>query len=315
MQNVYLESRYSFPLAGGTHLFYLPDSITVPNPRRYELQVSLPEASFSLTNYAVRDGNNSLAVSYGNGDEQTIRLPVGNPSIDDVTELLDEELLHGWTAKYSLARNTLSFRNEDGSAPALSVDAEGTTCGPLLGLTPTIYRTGPPQALEGLGGVDLAGTSHFYIASNLRTNNRDPLTLQASNILAKVPITRAPNGIEKYRPPDADVFRLADRAVHYITVAVLDDQLRPVDFNGGGWSVTMSFQVVEQRSVEPPVDYRTLIHGPLGGAEDAPPDQRQDEHTGGPERAAVADSGAEQRGVRGDSGGGGGPGGPEQRGV
>ena len=46
-------------------------------------------------------------------------------------------------------------------------------------------------------GVTLAGTSSFYIKSDMRTLNRDPVSLGCSNIIAKIPITRSYNGVKK----------------------------------------------------------------------------------------------------------------------
>ena len=49
-----------------------------------------------------------------------------------------------------------------------------------------------------LDGVNLAGTSLFYIKSNMRTLNQDPVSLGYSNIIAEIPITHSYNGVEKY---------------------------------------------------------------------------------------------------------------------
>ena len=46
---------------------------------------------------------------------------------------------------------------------------------------------------------DPIGTQSFFVRGNLRTRNRDPVTLGYSSILAKVPITRSHNGVEKYQ--------------------------------------------------------------------------------------------------------------------
>ncbi len=68
--------------------------------------------------------------------------------------------------------------------------------------------------------VNLAGTSSFYIKSNMRTINGDPFSLGYSNIIAKVPITRSYNGVEKYQLPSFS-FAIRDRSVSYILIFVL----------------------------------------------------------------------------------------------
>ena len=87
-------------------------------------------------------------------------------------------------------------------------------------------------------GVNLAGTSSFYIKSDMRRLNRDPVTLRHSNIIAKIPITRSYNAIGKYQQLGFS-FAIRDRSVSYIIIYVLDDGMRPVSFNGGSWSLTM----------------------------------------------------------------------------
>ena len=47
-------------------------------------------------------------------------------------------------------------------------------------------------------GVNLTGISSFYIMYNMLTLNRDPVSLGYSNIIAKIPITRSYNRVEKY---------------------------------------------------------------------------------------------------------------------
>jgi hypothetical protein len=63
-----------------------------------------------------------------------------------------------------------------------------------------------------LDGVNLAGTSSFYIKSNMRTLNRNPVSLGYSNNIAEIPITRSYNGVEKYQQPDFS-FAIRDRSV------------------------------------------------------------------------------------------------------
>ena len=110
---------------------------------------------------------------------------------------------------------------------------------------------------ESPDGVNLVETSNFYIKSNMRTLNRDPVSLGYSNIIAKIPITRSYNGVEKYQQPGFS-FAIRDRSVSYIIISVLDDDMRPVTFNGGSWSLTMEFAVVRADPYSQPADYRTL---------------------------------------------------------
>ena len=75
------------------------------------------------------------------------------------------------------------------------------------------------------------------------TLNRDPVSLGYSNIISKMPITRSYNGVEKCQQPSFS-FAIRDKSVSYIIIFVLDDDMRPVSFNGGSSSLTMEFAIV-----------------------------------------------------------------------
>jgi hypothetical protein len=110
----------------------------------------------------------------------------------------------------------------------------------------------------------------------MRTLNRDPVSLGYSNIIAKIPITRSYNGVEKYQQPGFS-FAIRVRNVSYIIISVLDDDMQHISFNGGFWSLTMEFAVVRVDPYSQPADYRTLTNNgaPIGSAADPPDDQRQ----------------------------------------
>ena len=77
-----------------------------------------------------------------------------------------------------------------------------------------------------------------------------------------------------------------DRAITYLIIEILDDQLQPVIFHGGNWQVTLEFRVVAARSYNAPIDYRALMaNGSLDGATDLATDQRPDAAGDGPQRA------------------------------
>ncbi len=77
----------------------------------------------------------------------------------------------------------------------------------------------------------------------MQTLNRDPVSLGYSNIIAKTPITRSYKGVEKYQQPGFS-FAIRDRSVSYIIIFVMDDEVRPVTFNGVALSLTIEFAIV-----------------------------------------------------------------------
>ena len=281
-QQLYLEERYAYKLPDGQSLFWLEDPIALPN-QEYRFTVSVPNASFPLTHFAITEKNRTLELLVV-GVSTKILLPIGNHSIDEVVEHINSEAAGtGVEVSYRQNTNKVSF-----SSPAsLSIGA-ATTAQTLLGV-----RAGGTAAngvYEAPDGVNLAGPSHFFVRSNLRTRNRDPVALGFSSVLAKVPIERSFNGIQKFEAPFYK-FAISERSVHYIVVSVLDDSLEPVEFHGGHWSLTLEFDVEKAESYLTPTDYRldlltTQQNGPLGGSANPSADQRPVENPGRQQRAS-----------------------------
>jgi hypothetical protein len=265
-QQLYLESRFGYPLNDGSVLFWLQDQLVIPNPREYEFSVSVPDSSFPLTHYVINEDNNALELG-----DTLINLPAGNFNIDDLVVYMNNRFPPGMVCTYSENTNKISIEHP-GTNFSVGI---ATTCSELLGVrVGDVSADGVYQAPD---GVNLAGTSSFYIKSNMRTLNRDPVSLGYSNIIAKIPITRSYNGVEKYQQPGFS-FAIRDRSVSYIIISVLDDDMRPVYFNGGSWSLTMEFAIVRSDPYSQPADYRTLTTnngGPIGSAADPPDDQRE----------------------------------------
>jgi hypothetical protein len=264
-QQLYLESRFGYPLNDGSVLFWLQDQLVIPNPREYEFSVSVPDSSFPLTHYVINESNNTLELG-----DTVINLPTGNYNIDDLVVYMNNRFPPGMVCSYSENTNKITIEHP-GTNFSVGI---GTTCSGLLGV-----RGGDVSA-DGVymapDGVNLAGTSSFYIKSNMRTLNRDPISRGYSNIIAKIPITRSYNGVEKYQQPGFS-FAIRDRSVSYIIISVLDDDMQHISFNGGYWSLTMEFAVVRVDPYSQPADYRTLTNngGQVGSTADTPDDQRQ----------------------------------------
>jgi hypothetical protein len=107
-------------------------------------------------------------------------------------------LLFGFRAAYSENTNTLHFTSQTlglGGGAELTI-GPATTCGDLIGV-----RVGDESVLGSYtapNGLSLAGTTSFYLHSNLRTRNRDPRILGYSSIIANVPITKPHTGLERF---------------------------------------------------------------------------------------------------------------------
>ena len=282
-QQVYLESRFGYTLPSGAVLWWLNDPITLPN-RDHQFNLSVPHASIPLTHWVVSSANNTLHLVYrdsqGTAAPSQISLPQGNYSIDELVDYINIRLLHGFKLTYNDNTNSLHL-----STGSLGYEVEvgaDTTCAELLGLG--VGDTSVLGSYYAPHGVNLAGTASFYLRSNIRTRNRDPRGLGFSNILARVPITKAHNGLEKFSQSGYS-FGIWDRSIHYIVIEVLDESMQPVTFHGGSWSLTLEFSVSPAESYAPPVDYHTLIQNEsLGSGKNPAADKREDKNSSGPNR-------------------------------
>ena len=123
-------------------------------------------------------------------------------------------------AAYSENTNTLHFTTTNIN-DSISIWPL-TTCAELIGV-----RLGDTSVLgtyTAPNGVDLAGTTCFYIRSNLRMRNRDRRTLGFSWIIVNIPITKPHSGLERLSQFGFS-FGPRERSIHYIIIEVLDDAL------------------------------------------------------------------------------------------
>ena len=189
-QEIYLMEKYGLKLPNGSTLFWFEDPV-IPPDSDYRITVCVRHATFPITHHVIRDTNNILEISY-EALTRTISLPVGNRSIDELVDFLNSELEFGYQVEYSIATNKLTFTSQ-------LVNMEigpNTTCGELLGLDEGMSTV---NGILESRGINLRGTSAYYINSNLRTQNRNPVDRGFSNvILCVIPITKAENAIETY---------------------------------------------------------------------------------------------------------------------
>ena len=270
-----MNQKHAVAMPDGSSLFWLDDAIMIPE-QSYENTVCVRNASFPITHYVITERNRSLDLRYNGVSTSIISLPLGNRSIDALVDFLNGVLEFSFVASYDEAKNTLVLASENNELTIGSF----TTCDVLLGLTPG--QASVNGVLESRG-VDLRGTAAYYIDSNLRTRNRNPVDRGFGTLLATIPITKAQNGIEIYRGDMT--YDIQDRIINHVTIRILDDDMRPVVFNGGFWTVTLEFDIRESRVIKIQRNFRDVFaNGPLGPNQDSTANQREDEAGRRPER-------------------------------
>lgn len=246
LQQIYIDSQFSdIVLGDGSHVFWLSDAVYVPD--RHTLQVKVLNAWIPHTFYSIFEANDTIVLGYYPPEEpmgtaETIAIPHGNRSIDEILDIINPRLQYGYEASYDVATNRISF--ESALNTGLDVEA-GTTCGELLGVSvgdrASAGAGGAGRVLRAGRGVDLTRTSSIFIRSNLHTANRDPVTRRTSDILAKIPLTSQYNELEHFTSQawvDCN-----DKQVSYVVVKLVNDHGRLMDLNGARFTLTIKLNI------------------------------------------------------------------------
>lgn len=279
LQQIFVDSQYAdLVLQDGSYLFWLGDAIYVP--QRHDLQIKVLNAWIPHTFYSVFAANDTLNLRYfppGDpaGSPESIVLPHGNRSIDELLDYINPLLEYGYEARYDTPTNKLVF--ETAGDAELEVDP-GTTSDRLLGVSAGDVSSG--GVLEAPRGVDLTRTSSIFIRSNLHTKNRDPVTRRTGDILAKIPLTSQFNELEHFTSQAwVDCY---NQQVSFLVMRLVDDNGRLLDLNGSRWTATIKLRLL--KNDEPVPD-------PVSAFES----ERAAIAAGGQLGAATRDSGTKQR--------------------
>ncbi len=127
-----------------------------------------------MTHYTITKKNYNLELIVA-GEAYLMNLPLGNHNIDELKLYMNDKLHHGFVASYS--ENPSKFKLATEELKKLEFGIR-TTCGDLRGIV--VGETLVNGNYEGSNDVNLAGTPHFYIRSNLRAQNRDPVRLDVA---------------------------------------------------------------------------------------------------------------------------------------
>lgn len=95
--------------------------------------------------------------------------------------------------------------------------------------------------LTGTQAYNLGGTSclYFCIVNLLNQNYSSDPTINSKNCLACIPLTAAFGDLQTYSPPKPIVTSIANQNLETMTVVILDQYGREVDFGGQQWRATI----------------------------------------------------------------------------
>jgi len=258
--SIYLRSdEAEIDLSTSHKKFYLSELISV-NPDT-NILVGLTDFECPYTFYTIRqDINDKITLgfptaSFPTGEFRTSTIPTGNYDIDELLPVLNaltcfidanivltfSELTNKLTLTRTGTYTTFSFANT-------------TTCGTELGIPKNIMinpaLTEPstltsPYILDNT--INLGGTSCIYVKiHNLGIKNLNSRG-DSDGTICKVIADVLPDEYIYYRPAEYFYFMTNKDQIREIDVEILDDQYRPIDLEGGVFSLTLSLHFTYKR--------------------------------------------------------------------
>lgn len=227
-------------------MWFFKDTITVPES--INIMLSVIDAQIPLTFYSIAEGRNQLkfkVTGYQENAQQVVDVSDGNYNI---TELLEVVNLHpGLTennivASYKTKTNKITFKASDS---ALRFDLENSSLLKHLGFSNRLHESQTGEITSDRG-VNVNGISSVYIATNLTTKNLDSRRAGFSNIISKIPVNTAFNGMIFYQPSVKFSTEIAEKQLSFIRLTLQDDiSGNTLDINNVDWSCTLQLDFVQ----------------------------------------------------------------------
>lgn len=237
--------------------FYLSELISV-NPDT-NILVGLTDFECPYTFYTIRQGiNDQITLGfntalYPSGEYRTSFIPEGNYDIDDFLPTLNALTCFidaGIVITFNDRTNKLTFTRA-GTYNQFVFTAT-TTPTTELGLPKDLLITGggtlnltSPFIMPNC--IDLGGSSCLYVkVNNLGVKNLNSKG-DSDGTICKVQADVLPSEYIYYRPAEYFYFMTNKEQIREIDVEVLDDQYRPINLNGGIFSMTLSLHFAYKR--------------------------------------------------------------------
>ena len=207
--------------------FFFKEIIAPPTPN-IEMLLSVVSASIPMSFYVVNSTNNKLVYN----TNQTHIIPSGNYNATELKNELETISIFS-SVTYCSKFNKLTFTG----VSSFTIE-ETSSCLKLLGLTKK-QQTSSGNTLVGDSVVNLAGISGLYLHTNLLNNNLDSRTGMFSNIIARIPVDTAPNGILQYASQNEFKTVINDTVIDVLRIQIEDDEQNLVQLNEQEWAITL----------------------------------------------------------------------------
>jgi len=256
--SIYLRSdEAEINLSTSHKKFYLSELISV-NPDT-NILVGLTDFECPYTFYTIRQGiNDQITLGfntalYPTGEYRTSFIPEGNYDIDELRPVLNALTCFidaGIVITFSELTNKLTFTRA--GAYDKFVFTSTTSCSTELGIPKSLLIKGgtsinltSPFTMPNV--INLGGSACIYVRiNNLGIKNLNSKG-DSDGTICKVIADVLPDEYIYYRPAEYFYFMTDRSQIREIDVEILDDQYRPINLNGGIFSMTLSLHFAYKR--------------------------------------------------------------------
>ena len=207
--------------------------------------ISLDTAQIPVSYYNTTAANNELVFFDSTNGTTRILLASKNYNTETlVIEMNRQLVLNGLGALiFSFDENTFKFTFSNSTGLVYSLVS--CTMDKQIGL---------PTVVNGIGFtcpefVNLSGTQSIYVMlNNLSIQSLDSRSGGDLNgVLSKVDVSRPFGDYTEYSQTTSQLYMISDRQISYFNVSMTDDNLNEIDFNGVGWSISMTVHFSKKR--------------------------------------------------------------------
>ena len=230
----------------GDSMWFFKDTITVPES--INIMLSVIDAQIPLTFYSIAEGRNQLKFSvtgYLSGAEQVLDVSDGNYNITELLEVVNAHpglTENNIVASYTTKTNKIKFK---ASSSGIIFKLKNSSLLKHLGFSNKLHESELGEIISDTG-VNVNGISCIYMATNLTTKNLDSRNAGFSNIISKIPVNTAFNGMIFYQPSVKFSTEIAEKQLSFIRLTLQDDiSGNTINLNNVDWSCTLQLDFVQ----------------------------------------------------------------------
>ena len=210
--------------------FQLPYKLTYTEP----VYIRVESLTVPVSWYSIDSDNDTLNYST-NGINRTFTFEHGNYDMYEITQQLNTAMTsYSVAVVYNESTNRVTFTySGSGSFSLLST----STCFKILGFDESTYIGTP------LTSVNICDTVRvmrlMLVSQSIQLINFTSNRVPYSGILAGIPVNNVFNSILDYRARDEMLTQ--SNEFFQMTFQLLDEEMMPIDLNGGQWTLSLSF--------------------------------------------------------------------------